>query len=77
MEQSHKLEMANALRGDFARLRARGVATTFAPIELTTPVVAVVPTVIAPAMAPAPPVRERPAEQSVATSWLGRFLAAR
>lgn len=27
-EQSHKAEMATALRGDFARLRARGVATT-------------------------------------------------
>jgi hypothetical protein len=27
-EQSHKQDMAAALRGDFARLRARGVATT-------------------------------------------------
>lgn len=27
-EQSHKAEMASALQGDFARLRARGVATT-------------------------------------------------
>lgn len=30
-EQSHKDEMATALRGDFARLRARGVASTLAP----------------------------------------------
>lgn len=30
-EQSHKDEMARALRGDFARLRARGVATTLEP----------------------------------------------
>lgn len=30
-EQSHKSEMAAALRGDFARLRARGVATTLEP----------------------------------------------
>jgi len=28
-EQSHKHEMAAALRGDFARLRARGVAAMF------------------------------------------------
>jgi hypothetical protein len=27
-EQSHKREMDAAVRGDFARLRARGVATT-------------------------------------------------
>jgi hypothetical protein len=27
-EQSHKQEMDAAVRGDFARLRARGVATT-------------------------------------------------
>ncbi|MDH4345287.1 MAG: hypothetical protein OEW31_03020 [Thermoleophilia bacterium] len=27
-EQSHKREMAAAVRGDFARLRQRGVATT-------------------------------------------------
>lgn len=30
-ECSHKDEMASALRADFARLRARGVATTLAP----------------------------------------------
>ncbi len=31
-EQSHKREMDAAVRGDFARLRARGVATTI-PVE--------------------------------------------
>ena len=30
-EQSHKDEMSKALRGDFERLRDRGVATTLAP----------------------------------------------
>jgi hypothetical protein len=34
-EQSHKRDMAAALRGDFARLRARGVSTTIElPAEL-------------------------------------------
>jgi hypothetical protein len=32
-EQSHKQEMSAAVRGDFARLRARGVETTIAPDE--------------------------------------------
>ena len=30
-EQSHKDEMSRALRGDFERLRERGVSTTLAP----------------------------------------------
>jgi hypothetical protein len=30
-EQSHKNEMSKALRGDFERLRERGVATTLTP----------------------------------------------
>ena len=30
-EQSHKQDMSAAVRGDFARLRARGVSTTIAP----------------------------------------------
>ncbi len=30
-EQSHKNEMSAAIRGDFQRLRARGVAATLAP----------------------------------------------
>jgi hypothetical protein len=32
-EQSHKREMSDAVRGDFERLRGRGVATTFAVPE--------------------------------------------
>lgn len=32
-EQSHKDEMSAALRGDFERLRERGVATALAPAE--------------------------------------------
>ena len=32
-EQSHKDEMCAALRGDFARLRERGVAVTLGPRE--------------------------------------------
>jgi hypothetical protein len=32
-EQSHKDEMSAALRGDFERLRERGVATTLSPAE--------------------------------------------
>jgi hypothetical protein len=33
-EQSHKDEMSAALRGDFARLRDRGVAATFLPHDV-------------------------------------------
>jgi hypothetical protein len=36
-EQSHKDEMSAALRGDFARLRDRGVAATLAPRARETP----------------------------------------
>jgi hypothetical protein len=32
-EQSHKDEMSAALRGDFERLRKRGVSVTLAPAE--------------------------------------------
>jgi hypothetical protein len=32
-EQSHKDEMTAALRGDFERLRERGVSNTLAPVE--------------------------------------------
>jgi len=35
-EQSHKDEMSAALRGDFDRLRKRGVSVTLAPAEPTT-----------------------------------------
>ena len=36
-EQSHKDEMSAALRGDFARLRQRGVSATLAPAEQPAP----------------------------------------
>jgi hypothetical protein len=32
-EQSHKDEMSAALRGDFQRLRERGVAATLSPVD--------------------------------------------
>jgi hypothetical protein len=35
-EQSHKTEMSAALRGDFKRLRERGVSTTLSPGETET-----------------------------------------
>jgi hypothetical protein len=36
-EQSHKDEMSKALRGDFERLRGRGVATTLGPRDAPPP----------------------------------------
>ena len=36
-EQSHKDEMSKALRGDFERLRERGVSVTLSPRETPTP----------------------------------------
>lgn len=36
-EQSHKDEMSRALRGDFERLRERGVSTTLAPRDAAAP----------------------------------------
>lgn len=36
-EQSHKSEMSAAIRGDFERLRERGVAATLAPRDDGTP----------------------------------------
>ena len=36
-EQSHKDEMSKALRGDFERLRERGVSVTLAPREAALP----------------------------------------
>ena len=36
-EQSHKDEMSKALRGDFDRLRERGVSVTLAPRETAPP----------------------------------------
>jgi hypothetical protein len=36
-EQSHKDEMSRALRGDFERLRERGVSTTLAQLDESQP----------------------------------------
>lgn len=65
-EQSHKDEMSAALRGDFQRLRERGVTTTLSPGE--TEVVEAVETeleVIEP---------EEEPEPGSAPGWLGRLL---
>ena len=52
-EQSHKDEMSAALRGDFARLRDRGVAVSLAP-----PAADPLPEVDEPVHEPAPPERD-------------------
>ena len=65
-EQSHKDEMSAALRGDFQRLRERGVTTTLSPGE--TEVIETVETeleVIEP---------EEESEPGSAPGWLGRLL---
>ena len=65
-EQSHKDEMSAALRGDFQRLRERGVTTTLSPGE--TEVVEAVETeleVIEP---------EEEPEPGSTPGWLGRLL---
>ena len=59
-EQSHKDEMSAALRGDFQRLRERGVTTTLSPGETEDlDTVEIEPEVVEP---------ERP------PGWLGRLL---
>ena len=66
-EQSHKDEMSAALRGDFERLRDRGVSSTLATVE--------------PEPAPeddAPgerePETERPAAEPVRHGWRARLF---
>ena len=66
-EQSHKDEMSAALRGDFERLRDRGVASTLAPPEPapepeTEPATEV--------EVPQPSTAEEPAPRG----WRGRFF---
>ena len=69
-EQSHKDEMSAAIRGDFQRLRDRGVAATLAPREEDAPRAADViaddeePTVPEVAEVLVEPVTEPEAEQS-------------
>ena len=66
-EQSHKDEMSSLLQADFARLRARGIATTLAPAADET----VEPEPADKASAEPPlPVRE----PLPADSWLKRLL---
>ena len=87
-EQSHKDEMSKALRGDFERLRDRGVATTLAPKDdaphepVAADVVAAAP-VIEPEPTPEPEAEtapEPPADAPAAGadeprgSWLDRLL---
>ena len=74
-EQSHKDEMSAALRGDFRRLRERGVTTTLSPDETETVeshVEAVAPT---PAVAVEIDVETAPEPEPESPSgWLGRLL---
>ena len=67
-EQSHKDEMSSLLQADFARLRARGIATTLAPAADET-------------VEPEPADRRRPSpprpgagQPLPADSWLKRLL---
>jgi hypothetical protein len=75
-EQSHKDEMSAALRGDFQRLRARGVSPSLAPHEAPEPVdgpeegtPADVPLDLIPASLPDAP----DDEPSARRGWLSRF----
>jgi hypothetical protein len=79
-EQSHKDEMSKALRGDFERLRDRGVATTLAPRDDPQPEPAAV---VVPFEAREPaspePVTQQTTDAPVAeaeeprSGWLGRL----
>ena len=64
-EQSHKDEMSAALRGDFQRLRERGVTTTLSPGETEEDAAETEPDLVEPDHEHEP---ERP------PGWLGRLL---
>lgn len=64
-EQSHKDEMSAAIRGDFERLRGRGVAATIAPLGADPE-----PEPTAEAEVREPAAGEEPA----ARSWRARFF---
>jgi hypothetical protein len=66
-EQSHKDEMSRALRGDFERLRERGVSTTLAPHDEAVP-----ETVEIPVGPPDPPPEDD--DGTPGTGWFGRLL---
>lgn len=80
-EQSHKAEMSAALRGDFERLRARGVSAALVPQDEAEPdeappVVEPAPSVThgEPADLPAEPsADEHEDEPPARRGWLSRF----
>jgi hypothetical protein len=73
-EQSHKREMSDAVRGDFERLRGRGVATTIAlpGSQDATPEVPEVADVGAAEASPAPPAPAEDAPRPFLRRLLGR-----
>lgn len=79
-EQSHKEEMSSVLKADFARLRARGVTTTLAPV--TTPAVEAEQASVEPepvvASVPDPASSKTPSDErpEPAGGWLRRLLNA-
>ena len=70
-EQSHKREMAAAVRGDFARLRQRGVVPTIGTADRAPSGRAVERSAGAVGEAP---VRSEPAAASPSRTLLGRLL---
>lgn len=74
-EQSHKNEMSAALRGDFKRLRERGVTTTLSPGEtevVESEVEAVAPSSAVSVAVDVETAAERELERP--PGWLGRLL---
>ena len=74
-DQSHKEEMSKALRGDFERLRERGVAATLAPRDDPPPnpsAVEAPPDMEAATQIPGSPVEE--AGTPAPSGWLGRLF---
>ena len=74
-EQSHKEEMSAALRGDFQRLRERGVSPALVPQPAAEPepepeADGTLEAVVDP---PAGPPREPPIEEPPRRSWLSRL----
>jgi hypothetical protein len=74
-EQSHKEEMSAALRGDFQRLRDRGVSASLVPQDEPGP--GQEPPVVEPAEKPAEPAAEAPDEHvdepPARSGWLSRL----
>jgi hypothetical protein len=78
-DQSHKEEMSKALRGDFERLRGRGVAATLAPRDEPSVPEAAEPERVetsSEVVAPQPVADDPPAEAvaSPESGWLGRLF---